>query len=122
MVYVNSLSVGSKMLIHPDQKAQIALLIAKEITVLVEYSDFADVFLKELAEVLPEYTGINKHALKLKDGKQSFYKPIYSLGPVEFETLKIYIKTNLANDYTQSLKSPASALILFVCKPNDSLR
>ena len=43
----------SKMLIHLAQEAQIALLIAKKITVTAEYTDFADVFLKKLAKVLP---------------------------------------------------------------------
>ena len=38
---------NSKMLIHPAGKAQIALLIAKNVSVPAEYSDFADVFSKE---------------------------------------------------------------------------
>ena len=38
-------------------------------TVPAEYSDFADVFSKESAEVLPERTGINEHAIELEDGK-----------------------------------------------------
>ena len=44
---------------------------------------------------LPENTGINEHAIKLKDGKQPSYGPIYSLEPVELETLKIYIEIYL---------------------------
>ena len=34
--------------------------------------------------------------------------------------LKIYIKIYLANDFIRSSKSPASALILFIQKPNSS--
>ena len=49
--------------------------------------------------MLPEYTKINKHAIKLEDGKQPLYMPIYSLGPVELKTWKTYIKTNLANGF-----------------------
>ena len=41
---------------------------------------------------LPENTNINKHAIKLEKSKQSLYGPIYSLGPVELKTLKIYRK------------------------------
>ena len=41
---------------------------------------------------------------------------------MELETLKTYIETNLANGFIQPLKSPAGALILFVRKPNGSLR
>ena len=121
VVHVSSLSLGSKMTIHPAWKAKIALLLAKKVTVPAKYSDFADVFSKESAEVLPERTGINEHAIELEDGKQPPYGPIYSLGPVELETLKTYIKTNLANGFIRPLKSPADAPILFVCKPNGSL-
>ena len=88
---------------------------------MAKYLDFADVFSKESAEVLPKRIGINKHAIELEDGKQSPYKPIYSLGPVELETLKTYIKTNLANGFIWPLKSPAGAPILFVCKLDGSL-
>ena len=110
------------MTIHPAREAQIASLLAEEVTVPAEYSDFADVFSKESAEVLPERTGINEHAIKLEDGKQPPYGQIYSLGPVELETLKTYIETNPANGFIHLSKSPAGAPILFVYKPNGSLR
>ena len=55
------------------------------------------VFSKKLAEVLPERTEINKYAIELLKDKKLLYGPIYSPGPVELETLKIYIKRNLAN-------------------------
>ena len=97
------------------------MLLAEEIIVLAEYIDFANVFLKKSAVVLPEGTGINKHIIKLVEGKQPTYRPIYSLGPVERKIFKTYIKTNLANGFIQPSKSPAIALILFVCKPNGSL-
>ena len=47
--------------------------------------------------MLPEQTKINKHSIELEDGKQLPYGPIYSLGPVELEILKTYIKTNMVN-------------------------
>ena len=56
----------------------------------------------------------------LEEGKQPPYGPIYNLGPVELKILKIYIKTNLANNFIWTLNSLASALILFVHKPNSS--
>ena len=67
----------------------------------------------ENAAELPEYTGINDHAIELKKGKQPFFGLIYSLGPVELETLKTYIETNLANGFIWPSKSPIGALILF---------
>ena len=64
---------------------------AEEVTVPTEYSDFAEVFSKDSPAKLPEHTGINGHAVDLEDGKQSPYRPISSLAPVELETLKTYI-------------------------------
>ena len=99
-----------------------ALLLAKKVTLPNEYLDFADIFLKKSANVLPDQTGANKHTIELEKGKQPPYRPIYSLEPVEFKTLKTYIKTNLANGFIRVLKSPAGAPILFVRKPNSSFR
>ena len=120
VVYMSSLSLKSKITIYPAWKAQIALLLNKEVTIPAKHSDFANVFSKKLAEVLQECTEINKHAMKLEDGKQPPYRPIYSLGPIKLKTLKTYIKTNLANGFIWPLKSLVGTPILFVCKPNGS--
>ena len=72
--------------------------------------------------ILPEATELNQHAIELQKGQQPPYEPIYSLGPVELEILKTYIETNLANGFIWSSKSLAGALILFVGKPDGSLR
>ena len=119
VVHVSSL--GSKMTIHPARKAQLALLLAKKVTVLAKYSDFADIFLEESANILPEQTGVNEHAKKLEKSKQPPYGLIYSLGPVELKTLKIYIETNLANSFIRVSKSPLDAPILFIHKLDSSL-
>ena len=80
----------------------------------IEYTDYADVFSPEAAAELPEHTDFNDHAIDLEEGKQPPYGPIYSLGPVELETLKTYIETNLANGFIRPSKSPAGAPILFI--------
>ena len=112
------------MPVHSERQAQVgALLFDKASTkVPAEYSDYSDVFSAENAAELPENTGINEHAIELKEGKQPSFGPIYSLGPVELETLKTYIKTNLANGFIRPSKSPAGAPILFDRKPDGSLR
>ena len=117
-MYVNSLK--SRTTIHPARKAQLALLLAKEVTVPNEYLDFANIFSEKSANVLPEQTGANEYAIKLEEGNQPPYRPIYSLEPVELETVKTYIKTNLSNDFIPASKSPAGAPILFVRKPDGS--
>ena len=98
------------------------MLVAKEVKIPTEYSDFSDVFSEEKASILPEATELNQHAIELQEGQQPPYGPIYSLGPVELETLKTYIETNLANGFIRPSKSPAGAPILFVGKPDGSLR
>ena len=109
------------MTIHPARKAQLVLLWGKEVTVPIEYLDFADVFLEKSANVFPERTWVNENAMGLEEGKQPPYAPIYSLEPVKFKTFKTYIKINLSNGFIRALKSPTDAPILFVCKPNSSL-
>ena len=110
--------------VHPSQRPQISSLIAEEAPTKVsaEYLDFADVFSPDLAYELPEHIGINDHAIKLVDGQQPPYGPIYNLGPVEWETLNAYIKINLANGFIGPSKSPASAPILFDRKSNAFFR
>ena len=110
--------------VHPSRRPQISGLIGEEASTKVptEYSDFANLFSPDLASELPEHTGINDHAIKLVDNQQPSYGPIYSLGPVELETLKAYDKTNLANRFIRPSKSPAVALILFDRKSDGSLR
>ena len=105
---------------HPSCRAQIAALVANEAptSIPTEYSDFADVFSPELASELPEHTGINDHAIELVDDRQPPYGPIYSLGPVELETLKTYIEINLKNGFIRPSKSPVEAPILFDKKPD----
>ena len=71
---------------------------------------------------LSKNTGINKHAIKLQDGKQPPYRPIYSLGPVELEILKIYIETYLKTGFIQPSKSLTGAPIWFDKKADGSFR
>ena len=97
VVHVNSL--GLRMSIHPARKAQFALLLTEKVTMPTKYLDFADVFSKKSANILLDWTGANEHAIKLEEGKQPSYRPIYSLKPVELETFKTYIETNMPNGF-----------------------
>ncbi len=109
---------------HLSRRAQIAHLKADEAPTKVssEYANFADVFLPKLVTELPEHTGINDYAIELMDDREPPYSSIYSLGPVELETLKAYIENNLTNGFIKPSKSPTGAPILFDKKPNGSLR
>ena len=121
VVYV-TIRKQEKMPIYSERQAQVGALPFDKafIEVLIEYSDYSNIFLAENTAKLPKNIGINQHAIKLKEGKESSFGPIYSLGPIELKTLKTYIKTNLVNGFIWSSKSSAGALILFNKKPNRS--
>ena len=101
--------------VHLSRRPKISGFIAKETPtkVLANYSDFADVFSPDFASEFLEHTGINDHAIELVDGQQPPYGLIYILEPVELESLKAYIKTNLANGFIRPSKSPAGGHIPF---------
>lgn len=86
-----------------------------------KYFNFTNAFFSQLAMELLEYTGINDHAIDLTNNKQLSYGLIYSLGPEELDTLKIYIETNLANKFIRPSKFSVGTLIFFVCKLDGSL-
>lgn len=73
--------------------------MAKKVSDLKEYTNFSDVFFKEFASILPKRLDINEYAIDLEPDKQPSYKPIYNLVLVELETLRPYVKTNLANKF-----------------------
>ena len=106
-----------------QNKAQVeALLFEKTlIEVPAEYFDNNNIFSAKNEAELPENTGINEHAIELEESKQPPFGPIYSLGPIELETLKTYIKTNLAIDFICLSKFPSETHILFDRKPDGSL-
>ena len=68
--------------------------------------------------MLLECIELNEYAIDLEDAKQTFYGLIYSLSPVELETLKTYIETNLKTGFIRSSKSSSGASILFDKKPD----
>ncbi len=109
---------------YPSRISQIAHLNPdKPLTeVPNEYIDFADIFLPKLAIKLLEHTRINNHAIELVDDWHPSYGLIYSLGPVELEILKTYIKKNLVNCFIRPFKSPTRISIVFDKKPDNSLR
>ena len=122
MVYIAALAEPITILIQLSCQAQVTLLMSKKTGIPTKYSDFSNVFSLDSAVELLEHTRINDHFINLLDNKQPPYSLIYSLGPVELETLKIYIETNLASGFIRSFKSLASTPILFIQKKDSSLR
>lgn len=114
VVFVFTLDLSLKISIFLAWKAQVASLFAKKVIISAKYFNFADVISKKTSVKLLEHSVINKYLINLEPNKQPPYIPIYSLGLIELETLKTYIKTNLANNFIRLSKSLAKAHILFV--------
>ena len=85
-MHISSLKLRTT--IYLAKNAQIALLLAKKVTVLSKYLDFADVFLEESANVFLEQTGVNDQIIELKKGKEPPYGSIYSLDSLSLKFSK----------------------------------
>lgn len=123
MMYIVALDIkGTYMVVHLSRAAHIRFLKTnKALTIVrIEYFDYTDVFSLELTAELPKHTGINHHIIEPEEDKQPTYSPIYSLEPIELETFKAYIKTNLVNSFIRPSKSLVGAPIFFNHKPNRS--
>ena len=119
IMHITALSVVDSN-VHLSWHVQIALLKVEKVIILSKYIDYTNVFSSDFVVELPKHIGINNHLIDLIDDKLSPYYLIYSLGPVEVKMLKIYLKTNLANNFTRLYKSPVGAPILFICKKDGS--
>lgn len=90
-IYIVYITCWLAILIYPNKKVCIKLLLAYKTFIknLFKYFDYDDIFSTNFAIVLLKYTDINNHVIKLKEGKQLFYKSIYSFRSKKLEILKI---------------------------------
>jgi Reverse transcriptase (RNA-dependent DNA polymerase). len=86
-----------------------------------EYQDFRDVFSKtdacHLAEHRPYDLKIN-----LEDGTEPPLGTIYSLSPVELQTLRQFLDDHISMGFIRPTRSPFGAPVLFAKKKDGSLR
>ena len=85
-----------------------------------KYHEFANIFSKTKAEVLPPHH-LYDLKINLEEGTQSLVSSIYSLSASEQEALKEFIEENLNTGFIQSTSSLHGALVLFVKKKDGSL-
>ena len=118
VMHIATLSMSSN--IYLFWEIQIILLDIKKVTIFSKYADYINVFLLDFVLELLKHTSINNHLINLINDKQLSYSLFHSLKLVEFEILKTYIETNLANGFIRPFKLPVSILILFICKKDGS--
>ena len=86
-----------------------------------KYSDFADVFDKAKANILPAHS---RHdlAIKTEDDKVPLFRPVYDYFKLELDVLHEYIRDMYAKSFIISSKSLFGAPILFTKKKDEGLR
>ena len=110
------------VLIDHDEKTLCATgTQEKEHKIPEEYAEFQDVFTPPPDGELPEH-GPFDHEIKIKEGEEPKFMPIYPLSQKESATLQEYIKENLKKGYIRKSTSPAGYPILFVPKKGGELR
>jgi len=73
-----------------DENNIIIYSIKIELTLLLEYEDFEDIFFKKECETVPENTRVI-HIINLEKDTKSSFKPIYSLSERELRILRDYL-------------------------------
>ena len=108
-----------------DNKKQITIKISmpleKPAVVFQEkYSNFADVFSKINADILPKYS-MHDLAIETEKRKISLFGPVYNYLGVKFQTLRDYVNEMLAKSFIISFKFPFEASVLFTKKKYSDL-
>jgi hypothetical protein len=85
------------------------------------YREWASVFSEEEINRLPDHTEYD-HRIELIEGTVPPFGPIYPLSEKELQTLREYLRKELASGKIRRSKSPAGAPIIFVPKPDGSMR
>ena len=66
---------------------------------MIKYSDYNNIFLIKNIIKFSKYFKINNYIIKLKKGKQLFFRLFYNLKLVKLKILKTYIKITLNNGF-----------------------
>lgn len=86
-----------------------------------EYHEFIDMFDSKLANSLPPRRQYD-HKIKLKEGTEPPFGPLYGMSREELIVLKEYVEDNLEKGWIRASSSPAGFRVLFVKKADGSLR
>jgi hypothetical protein len=85
------------------------------------YHEFSKVFGEEEFKVLPPHRPYDL-SIDLKEGAKLHHGPLYSMTELESQTLKKWIDEELAAGKIRRSESEAGAPVMFVKKPDSSLR
>jgi hypothetical protein len=74
------------------------------------------------AHELPPHHGPLDHSIPVVPDVKPVFGPIYNLSETELKILREYIDEHLKKDFIHPSASPSGSPVLFVKKPDDSLR
>ena len=86
-----------------------------------EYWSYIKVFSKKASDTLPPHRPYD-HKVELEADNNLGYSPLYKMTTEELETVKQYLIENLDKGFIETSQAPYAAPVLFVKKPNGSLR
>jgi transposase InsO family protein len=86
-----------------------------------EYHEFLPLFSEALAKNLPPHRPYD-HRIPLREGFTPPFGPLYPLSKTELQALKEWLEDNLSKGFIRASSSPAASPILFVKKPDGTLR
>lgn len=86
-----------------------------------EYHEYADLFSEQEALKLPPHRPYD-HQIPLEEGATPPFGTIYPMSLTELDTLRKYVEENLHKGFIRHSQSPCGAPVLFVKKPDGSLR
>jgi hypothetical protein len=92
-----------------------------ELTLLFKYKKYENIFSKEEYEIVSEKISVT-HAIDLEEKVKPPHKSIYALSERELRILRDYLTEKKTIGWIRHSKLPVKILILFVSKPDDSLR
>src|SRR5438876_527140 len=107
----------------PEYLSNLATEQATESPVIPEeYRDLAEAFSKSKSEELPPHRGSLDHSIPLEKDSKPVFGPIYNLSETELQVLREYIEEKLRKGFIRPSTSPFGSPVLFVKKPDGSLR
>ena len=120
------ISISTATMIHPGDIVyclNLQPLKDPETPLPKEYLDFADSVFAEPSnhELPPRRPGLD-HEIPLVDGAKPVVRPIYNLSENELKALKEYVDDYLKKGFIRPSTSPFGSPVLFVKKPDGSLR
>jgi hypothetical protein len=87
-----------------------------------QYAQFKDVFNKQASDELPPHRVAVDHKIELEKENTLSYSPLYRMTTEELLAVKEYLLDNLHKGFIVPSSSPFASPVLFVAKPNGSLR